>query len=237
MKIYIDAGHNYSGADTGAVGNGLKEQDVTFAIASLLKNMLANAGIIVKMSRNSIIDNIGNTSLNDSLNARAEDANAWRADFFISIHTNSSTSPSANGTETYIVAKGGNAAKLAEKVNAKIVEKLGTSNRGVKVSNFAVLRKTTMPAILIETAFISNASDARLLKNYQIDFAAAIYSGICDYLGKTATVESAEEMIEKLSKMVEINDKARAVKQLEEAKSENSSLYWILKKTVEGAKK
>lgn len=235
MKICIDAGHNYSGADAGAVGNGLREQDVTFAIASFLRTFLADRGIEVMMLRNKITDNVGNTSLIDSLNARSDGANKWGADLFVSIHTNSSTFSSAKGTETHIVAKGGEAEKLAEKVNNNIVKMIGTTDRGVKVSNFSVLRKTKMPAILIETAFISNQSDAQLLRNRQIDFASAIYGGICEYLEipLATACKTSEEIIDKIAGMVEITDKPRAIAHLERAKKENSSLYWILKKIAQ----
>ena len=58
MKIFLDAGHNHSGADTGATGNGLKEQDVTYRIAEILSPLLVKSGHEVKMSRNSITDNV-----------------------------------------------------------------------------------------------------------------------------------------------------------------------------------
>ena len=64
-----------------------------------------------------------------------------------------------------------------------LVRSLGTTNRGTKTSNFSVLRNTIMPAILIEIAFISNASDALKLKNNQDDIANAIFNEICDYYG------------------------------------------------------
>ena len=60
MKIFIDAGHNYSGSDTGATGNGRREQDITPLIAIKLKEFLNHNGIEVKMSRNAVTDNVSN---------------------------------------------------------------------------------------------------------------------------------------------------------------------------------
>lgn len=76
MKIFIDAGHNYSGADTGASGYGLREEIVTFEIAYHLSGLLRSCGHEVKMSRKSVTDNLGN-SVGESINRRAELSNNW----------------------------------------------------------------------------------------------------------------------------------------------------------------
>lgn len=99
-KIYIDPGHNASGADTGAVGYGLKEQDITVQIGVILRDMLVRSGQTVKMSRESINDTIS-SSLNGSLSARYNGANSWGADLFISIHCNAANTK-AYGCETYL---------------------------------------------------------------------------------------------------------------------------------------
>ena len=188
MKIFIDAGHNYSGADTGATENGLREQDVTYYVGKHLKKMFLSAGFDVKMSRNKLTDNLGKT-VNESLNLRCKMSNDWKADYFISLHCNSNTNKSANGTETLISARGGQAEKLATSIQSSIVKILGTADRGVRVDNeylkynLAVLEKTDMPAVLIEIGFISNSRDSAILKDKQYEFALAIYNGACDYLG------------------------------------------------------
>lgn len=183
MRIYIDAGHNYSGYDTGATGCGLREQDITFYIADKLNTLLQNAGITVKMSRNNLTDCLG-TSLNSSLIARSNEANAWGADLFISIHCNAG-GYNANGTETYCYSTGGEAYELAATVQEAVVGLCQTQNRGVKTANFAVLKNTKMPAVLVETAFITNQYDAEKLKNKQDLFAKGIYEGVLEYMGKT----------------------------------------------------
>lgn len=179
MKIFIDEGHNHSGFDTGAEGNGLKEQDITYAIGKKLSALINKTpGMAVKNSRPKNTTNLG-TDVNSSLEARCVMANSWGADYFVSLHTNSSDNASARGTETYVVQKGGKAEELAIKVQDRIVDTLHTKNRGVKTANFKVLRSTNMPAILVELAFITSPSDAELLKNKQDEFAKAIYYGIC----------------------------------------------------------
>lgn len=230
MKICVDAGHNFDKFDTGAVGNGLKEQDVTFKIADKLKSLLIEAGIEVVMTRNKLTSNVG-LNAKDSINARARLANNAGCDYFISIHCNAG---GGTGTETLIYGKGGKAEPLAKAVNAKIVKVFGLKDRGVKVrSDLGVLKLTNMPALLIETAFIDNKSDAGLLKNNAEGFAKAIFEGISEVLNiSSKTISNPKEIVEKLSGMVEINEKKRAIEALDKAKKENSSLYWILYKIV-----
>ncbi|MCL2740194.1 MAG: N-acetylmuramoyl-L-alanine amidase [Oscillospiraceae bacterium] len=179
MKIFIDAGHNYSGFNTGAAGNGLKEQDVTWEIAKLCGEVLAKSGIKIKLSRPNLKDNIG-TDNSGSLAMRCKMANDWGADFFVSIHCNAG---GGTGTESFCYKAGTTAEKLAIAVNSSVVSKLGTKNRGVKTAGFYVLLNTKMPAILVETAFVDNANDALLLKNNKAEFAHAISDGIMQFVG------------------------------------------------------
>lgn len=203
MKIFIDAGHNDSKWDTGAPGNGLREQDVTYDVSSKLATKLKSVGVDVKLSRETKGTILG-TNLNSSLNKRAEMANKWEADLFISMHCNSFHVTSANGTEVYTYSKKSKAYALAENICNAICKKLGTTNRGVKTSNFVVLSKTNMPAMLIELAFISNASDAQLLKNKQDDFVDAIFNEICSYY----KIKKDKEV----QQVVKNNDKAEPFK-------------------------
>lgn len=230
MKICIDAGHNCSGWDTGAIGYGLREQDVTYKIASKLDKILQSAGIETVITRPNMGTNLGN-GVSGSLQARYNLANDRNCDYFISIHCNAASTKSANGTETYVYAKSGAAYNLAKKVNSNIVSALNTADRGVKgETGLAVLKYTKMPAILIETAFISNENDARKLSTRTDDFAQAIAKGVLDFLNISIKQEitTPEQIINKLSSIVAINDKPKAVKELTEAKE--NSLYWILRK-------
>lgn len=244
FKICIDAGHNYSAYDTGAVGNGLKEQNVTFEIANKLKELLTKAGVEVIMTRAKLTDNVGINAKN-SINERARIANSTNCDYFISIHCNAG---GGTGTETLIYGIGGKAEPLAEAVNDKIVKYFKLRDRGVKVrTDLGVLRLTDMPAILVETAFIDNKSDAELLKNCTVEFARCIYEGVCDYIGigkndvndesepeQVIKIDNASDIVHALSYMIDITDPEKAILEVEKAKSENSSLYWILYKIVNG---
>lgn len=183
MKIFIDPGHNHSGADTGAAGNGLKEQDITYLIASKVKPILERCGIEVKLSRNAITDSLANNSVNASLSARTRMANDWGADLFVSIHCNAG---GGTGTETYSYQAGiSSAYKLAQAVQKRMIEMVGLPDRGVKTKSLYVLHYTNMPAILVETAFIDHKNDAAVLgsETGQQAFAEAIARGICDYTG------------------------------------------------------
>ena len=179
ITICLDAGHNHSGADTGAQGFGLQEQDVSFAIASGAAQSLEKLGFSVVKTRPARETNLG-ADVNSSLQARCDIANQAGADYFISIHCNAG---GGAGSEVYVVQKGGQAEALANKVLSRLVNTLGTQNRGVKTANYKVLRSTNMPAILVETAFIDNASDVELLKNRQPSFATAIAQAICEQVG------------------------------------------------------
>lgn len=178
MKIFIDAGHNYKGHDTGAQGNGLKEQDITYEIAKKLGKLLVASGVSVKYSRNQLTDCVGTTAA-DSLNTRADMANQWGADVFVSIHCNAFTSVNAQGCEVLVYSNKGIPGELATSIAESISSRLSLVNRGVKErSSLVVLKRTQMPAVLIETAFISNHRDAELLANNQEDFAYAIFRGM-----------------------------------------------------------
>ncbi len=181
MKFCIDAGHNYSGADSGAAGiGGLREQDVTFAIASALEDILVADGQQALMTRNSPEESLG-TDVASSLRERVRISNEWGSDVFISIHCNSATS-SAQGTEVLISGRGGLAERYGEAVQASISEKLNMVNRGVRVDTeylgmrLYVLHNTNCPAILIETGFITNNADAEKLSAQPGEFARAIAS-------------------------------------------------------------
>jgi len=207
-KIFIDPGHNYSGFDTGASGNGLREQDITFQISEKLSKLLKNIGFEVKMSRNKITDNVG-TSVSSSLSQRASLANNFKADYFISLHTDSSASKSAQGSHICIYKKGTNAEKLANKINTQLL-KLGLTGRSNLISErpeLSVLKATSMPAILIEMGFISNTRDSGIQKNNQDGLANAIFMGICDHLGIEHTKKEEVSASPSAQTTIKINDK------------------------------
>ena len=230
MKIFIDAGHNAFGADTGASGNGIREQDITFLIADKLKNLLVSNGHEVFMSRNSLEDNVGST-LSDSLNTRVNLANRYGTEFFISIHCNAFNGE-ASGTETLIFSFNSKAYEYAKRIQNAITQKLSTKDRGVKErKDLAVLKKTLMPAVLIETAFIDNLYDAELLKR-QDDFAEAIFEGITGskYM---AEVSETDGLVAEFSKRGIITDKKLWLSKF----AEDKNAYFLAKKVLDYMKR
>ncbi len=183
IKIYIDQGHNPTAPNTGAEGNGYREQDITYEVAVRLAELLRqNGNFEVRLSRPTRTTKLG-TSNASSLRERVDGANSWGADYFVSIHTNASTQSSANGTEVLVYRIPSTASNLAEDILREVTEITGLKSRGVKARpGLYVLRKTNMPAVLVELGFISNPSDANLMANNPSLFAQGIYRGILDYL-------------------------------------------------------
>ena len=165
-KIFINSGHCI-GVDAGACGNGLQEADVALNISKRVQAYLQAVGYDVKLF------------YFDGLQQICDDANAFDADLFVSIHCNAANG-TARGTETFYSGSD-EGRKLAESIQAQIVSKVGTVDRGVKLKGFYVIKYTNMPAVLVETAFIDNEKDAALLVAREDDFARAIACGITDY--------------------------------------------------------
>jgi len=183
IRVYIDQGHNPSSYNTGAEGNGYREQDITYAVGQSLATLLRNDDRFeVRLSRPTSTTQLG-TSNASSLRVRVNEANSWGADYFISIHTNASVSPNANGTEVLVYSSPSRSASLAEDVLREVTEITGFPSRGVKLRpGLYVLRKTNMPAILVEMGFISNPYEASFMANNPNLFARGIYQGLLDYL-------------------------------------------------------
>lgn len=184
IKIFIDQGHNPQNPNAGAEGNGYREQDITYRIGTDLAALLnANPDFSARLSRTNPTQVLG-TSNNSSLAARANAANAWGADYFISLHTNSATSPLASGSEAFVYSAASPAYELANEILLQISRATGLTNRGVFVRpGLYVLKKTQMPALLLEMGFITNPNDANLMANQPELFAQAIYQGILNYFG------------------------------------------------------
>lgn len=184
IKIYIDQGHNPQNPNAGAEGNGLREQDIVYRIGIELADLLrANPNFEVRLSRPTATSQLGSSN-SESLRLRVNDANSWGADYFISLHTNASSLPAASGTEAFAYSEPSAAFSLGEDILRELSRITGLKNRGMKVrSGLYVLRKTQMPAVLVELGFITNAGDAALMNNSPGLFARGIYEGILDYTG------------------------------------------------------
>ncbi len=128
-------------------------------------------------------DTILGTSNSSSLTARVREANEWGADIFLSLHTNAAINPSANGAEALVYNLNSRVApELAEDILEEMTLITGLRNRGVIARpGLYVLRKTNMPAVLVEMGFITNPEEADLMANSPNLFATGIYRGILDY--------------------------------------------------------
>ena len=180
-KIFVDAGHG--GTDPGALGNGVVEQAVNLNVARELARLLRQGGYEVMEYRTTRTENVL-PNKNADLRNRAAMANQWGADYFISIHTNSSLNPAANGFEAYVYRLNSRSEELAQSIVDSVVSRLGSKDNGVRQANFAVLRRTRMPATLLELGYLSNPTEALNLNSpaWQRAVAQAIYEGIFNFV-------------------------------------------------------
>jgi len=151
--LVLDPGHG--GEDSGAMGNGLQEKNLTRAIGTLLKNYLVKnySDIVVVMTRT--------TDILIPLHEIAEISNSFKADAFISLHHNAFSSPEARGFETYIhpksVSQSGNLQKKIHQGLMEFYKPYNVIDRGMKQADYQVLRENKNPAVLVENLFITNS--------------------------------------------------------------------------------
>lgn len=181
--ITIDPGHG--GSDSGAVGpNGYTEKEGAFAISQKVASILNQSGAKVVMTRDSDVDVYGpNASARNELQARVDVGNNANSDVFVSIHCNAFVNPAANGTQTFYYGSSYQGQRLAQSIQEKMIEANGLRDRGISTCNFYVVKHSYMPAVLIETAFITNYDEEALLSDdeWQTTMAKAIAEGINEY--------------------------------------------------------
>ena len=185
IKIYIDQGHNPRDYNTGAEGNGLYEQDITYDIGKRLYALLSTSPEFeLKLSRPTEETVLG-TNNASSLTERVREANGWGADLFLSLHTNASLNERATGSEALIYDLSSTTALgVAEDILKELNLVTGLRIRGViERPGLYVLRRTNMPAVLVEMGFITNPYDAELMAYSPDLFARGIYRGIMKYYG------------------------------------------------------
>lgn len=172
-SIMMDAGHG--GRDPGAVYNGRQEKDDALRLTLAVGENLQNNGIDVEYTRT--------TDVYETPYEKAMEANEAGVDLFISIHRNSFPSDNtAFGVESLVYDLSGLKLEIAESVNQQL-EAVGFRNLGVKARpNLVVLKRTKMPAVLIEVGFINSDVDNRLFDENFNDIALAISDGILDVL-------------------------------------------------------
>ena len=184
IRIYIDQGHNPESPNSGAEGNGYREQDLVYTIGvALFERLAADPNFEPRLSRPTPETSLGSSNAS-SLRVRVNAANAWPADLFLSLHTNASVDASATGTESLVYRLNSKSAEIGTVISRNIAQRTGLRNRGVKARpGLYVLRRTNMPAVLVELGFITNPADAALMASSPNLFADAIYSALRTYYG------------------------------------------------------
>ena len=203
LTIVIDPGHG--GRDPGATvmhnGTQIRESDLVLDVSLRVRDLLNQAGINVSLTRE--------RDVYVSLADRARHANQLEADLFVSVHANAFSNTTVNGIETFFfgTAAGRSAQEhhgidaalitgfsssnriqdsrlLAEKIQARLLERLRLNDRGVRQGNFHVIRETNMAAVLTEIGFLTSSVDRPIIisEDGRNQAAAGIYLGILDYL-------------------------------------------------------
>lgn len=175
-KIAVDAGHG--GSDYGATYNGRAEKDDNLKLALALGDILEKNGIDVVYTRT--------TDEYETPFKKATDANDAKADYFVSIHRNSSPTPNQyTGVETLVYNNSGIKSQMAANINSEL-EKAGFKNLGItERPNLVVLKRTKMPAVLVEAGFINNDKDNETFDKNFNQIANGIADGILKTLGIT----------------------------------------------------
>ncbi|MBO7170888.1 MAG: N-acetylmuramoyl-L-alanine amidase, partial [Clostridia bacterium] len=170
--------------NAGAEGNGYREQDLVYRIGVELKDLLdSDPRFEARLSRPTADTQLGSSSAS-SLKARTDAANAWGADLFLSLHNNASVDSSVSGLEALVYERDSTAYRIADTLLTSLSEATGLRNRGIFIRpGLYVLRRTAMPAVLLELGFITNAADAALLYENPRLFARGIYNGLLAYYG------------------------------------------------------
>lgn len=186
MKVFVSVGHG--GSDPGAVANNTKEKDLNLSIALACRDVLVRHGIEVKMSRTK--------DENDPLSEEIKECNACDPNLAVSIHNNAG---GGDGAEAFYHYGGGKSKTLAENILAEVV-KVGQNSRGAKIrknSNgkdyYGFIRETSCPAVIVECAFVDNATDLQILstEGKRKTMGEAIAKGILKSLGVAYLSEKA----------------------------------------------
>lgn len=190
-KVFLGVGHG--GADSGAVANGFKEEDLNLNIALACNEVLSSHGVSVLMSRTK--------DETDTLPQEIKECNAFKPDLAVDIHNNAG---GGDGAEAFYHYKGGTSKTLADNILCEIVN-IGQNSRGAKTRKgsdgrdyYGFIRETVAPAVIVETAFLDNATDIKIIDTHaeQKQMGVAIAKGILKTLGipyKVATVPEKSE--------------------------------------------
>lgn len=175
FRVVIDPGHG--GKDPGAVAGDIYEKDINLAISLLVCDNLSgleNLSVSITRDDDSYL----------SLNERAEFANKRNADLYISIHANALEDTNYSGLFTFYHSNKPLSKEAAEAIQCAAVSSSGALDRGIRAGNYTVLRLTNMPAVLVETGFMTCPEELAKLINreYQMKIAEGISNGILAFI-------------------------------------------------------
>jgi N-acetylmuramoyl-L-alanine amidase len=174
LTVMIDPGHG--GRDPGAVGiGGLREKDINITVSRRVQEILNERGVNAVLTRSD--------DREIDLEPRVDAAERANADVFVSIHSNaiSMSRPDVNGLETFYYSSG---LRLAQVIHNNVLESTDLDDRGVRRARFYVLVNTSMPAVLVETGFVTGRDDAARFRSPggMNAIAEGIADGILEYL-------------------------------------------------------
>lgn len=183
-KVFIGVGHG--GGDPGAVSNHTKEKNLNLSIALACRDVLVKHGVSVRMSRSK--------DENDPLSDEIRECNAFAPDLAVDIHNNAG---GGDGAEAFYHYGGGKSKTLADNILVEVV-KVGQNSRGAKIRKnsqgkdyYGFIRETSCPAVIVECAFVDNATDLQILatEGDRCAMGEAIAKGILKTLGVAVEAE------------------------------------------------
>lgn len=184
--IVIDAGHG--GRDGGAVGRvtGETESYLNLQFALKLKSICEEYGFKVVLTRkdmNGLYSAFASNKKRSEMEKRMKIIGKANADMVVSIHMNSFSNSSARGAQVFYAQEHAEFENFAQCVQDALNEKMPYAKKLAKPSDFYVINKTTLPSLLVECGFLSNAEEEKLLvnENYQEDFCYVLFYGILSY--------------------------------------------------------
>ena len=183
LLIVIDAGHG--GEDPGKVGiNGALEKDINLQMAEKLRSKLEESGVKVRMTRE---DDVVPDKKNDDMRERLLLIEELEPVLVVSVHQNSFSDESVHGAQVFYYTKSDKGREAAQMIQSSLLELDSTNNREIKAnSEYYLLKKTSVPTVIVECGFLSNLEEANLLilDEYQEEITESICTGILKWLDK-----------------------------------------------------
>jgi N-acetylmuramoyl-L-alanine amidase len=220
--VVIDAGHG--GYDRGGIpGQRVSEKEMTLDVARRLRSVLSASGYRVVMTRDSDVF--------VPLGTRTSIANSYRNAIFVSVHFNSATRRGASGIKTYFYGR--DSLSLASAIHHYVAGGAPSENRGVRRRGYFVLRRTNMPAVLVECGFLTNPTEAAYVQkaSYRQKLAEEIAAGVRNrgsvtssrgYIDQTRVAKSKKSRSKRSAKKSSRKKKSSSKRSTSEARAASS---------------